>query len=368
MTNATGLVTGASGYIALHVVKELLNSGWTVHATVRYLQNERKLQPLKELDAKHPGRLKLFEADLLHPESFLPSMQNCSVVFHIASPFLVPEVVRDSTEQLMRPAFEGTRNILDCANRTTSVKRIVLTSSSTEPLSVEKMSVESNRFGDVAGAMYGDNIDVIHMENQTLHESYFNETSTMDHNPYQFSKLLAEKEAWRISRAQNRWDLVVICPGFVVGPTLSLASKSGSLFTMDQLLCGRMLVGVPDLAFALVDVRDVAAAHIRAAEVRSARGRYIVSRSEMTPFVEISKLLKLVHANPWSLPSWQIPNWILRLFGPLMGLSRCWIDANLGIRFLVDNTRSINELGIEYREVTQTLVDHYHSWAVDQGR
>jgi nucleoside-diphosphate-sugar epimerase len=215
--------------------------------------------------------------------------------------------------------------------------------------------------------MYGDNIDVIRMENQTLHESYFNETSTMDHNPYQFSKVLAEKEAWRISRAQNHWDLVVICPGFVVGPTLSPTSKSGSLFTMDQLLCGRMLVGVPDLAFALVDVRDVASAHIRAAEVKSARGRYIVSTSEMTPFVEISKFLKSVHTKSWSLPGWQIPNWILRLFGPLMGLSRRWIDANLGIRFLVDNTRSINELGIEYREITQTLVDHYHSWAVNQG-
>jgi nucleoside-diphosphate-sugar epimerase len=65
-------------------------------------------------------------------------MQNCSVVFHIASPFLVPDMVRDSTEQLIRPALEGTQNVLDCANKITSVKRIVLTSSGTEPLSIDE--------------------------------------------------------------------------------------------------------------------------------------------------------------------------------------------------------------------------------------
>jgi hypothetical protein len=42
------------------------------------------------------------------------------------------------------------------------------------------------------------------MENNTLHERYFNETSTINHNAYQYSKVLAEKEAWNISRAQSK--------------------------------------------------------------------------------------------------------------------------------------------------------------------
>jgi nucleoside-diphosphate-sugar epimerase len=114
-------------------VEHLLSLGWTVHATVRYLRNERKLQPLRDLDAKYPGKLRLFEADLLQSDSFLPAMQHCCAVFHVASPFLVPESVRDPEEELLRPALEGTRNILGCANRTKSVKRVVLTSSSKKP-------------------------------------------------------------------------------------------------------------------------------------------------------------------------------------------------------------------------------------------
>jgi nucleoside-diphosphate-sugar epimerase len=137
------------------------------------------------------------------------------------------------------------------------------------------------------------------MENNTLHERYFNETSTINHNAYQYSKVLAEKQAWNISRAQSKWDLVAICPGFTVGPTLSPESRSGRLFTIDQLLRGYMLMGVPVLAFALLDVRDIAEAHVKAAEVDSAHGRYIVAGSGMTSFLEISKLLKSAHAISW---------------------------------------------------------------------
>ncbi|KAF7549367.1 hypothetical protein G7Z17_g6438 [Cylindrodendrum hubeiense] len=347
MNKPTSLVTGASGYIALHVVSQLLDLGWIVHATVRNLHNEEKIGPLRQLDSKHPGKLKLFEADLLQAGSFLPAMQNCSVVFHIASPFLVPEAAKDSAKELVIPALEGTRNVLQSVEKTESVKRVIFTSST--------------------GAIYSDNIDVIEMENQTLHEKYFNTNSTVDHNPYQFSKVVAEREAWRIAEAQKRWDMVAICPGFVIGPMLSAVSDSGSLFTIDQLLSGYMLVGVPDLAFALVDVREVAAAHVRAAEVESAQGRYIVSRSKMMPFVDISMLLKPMHPSSWQLPSWMIPNWILHILGPLMGLSRRWLDSNLSITFSVDNTRSIEEFGIEYRPVAQSLADHYYSWAAHKA-
>lgn len=215
-----------------------------------------------------------------------------------------------------------------------------------------------------AGAMYGDNIDVAQMEHQTLLESHFNETSTINHNAYQYSKVLAEKEAWRIARAQSRWDMVVICPGFVVGPTLTAVSESGSLYTINQLLGGLMLLGVPNLAFALVDVREVATAHIKAAEIQSARGRYIISESHMTSMVEISKIFKSIHASPYRLPTWNIPSWILELLGPLMGLSRYWIRSNIGIVFRLDNSRSIEELGIQYRPASESLTDHYNSWAI----
>ncbi|CAG9950928.1 unnamed protein product, partial [Clonostachys rosea f. rosea IK726] len=335
MSARIALVTGASGYVGLHIVSQLLQLGWTVHASVKYLGNKEKLCALKKLDAQHPSKLKLFEAHLLERDSFLTAMQRCSTVFHVASPFLVPEKIRDPEEQLFRPAVEGTQNILESVDKTESVQRVILTSS-----------------------------NVAQMEDQTLLENHFNETSTIHHNAYQYSKVLAEKEAWRIARAQSRWDMVVICPGFVVGPTLTPVSESGNLYTINQLLSGHMLLGVPNLAFALVDVREVATAHVRAGEIQSAQGRYIVSGSQMTSMVEITRIFKGVHASPYCLPTWNIPNWILEFVCPPMGLSRHWIRSKVGITFRLDNSRSIKELGIQYRPVSESLADHYHCWAM----
>lgn len=218
----------------------------------------------------------------------------------------------------------------------------------------------------IAGAIAGDYKDVIDKMRVMSHD-YFNETSTVKHNPYHYSKVLAEKEAWRVfeehqQSAQRRWDLVVICPAFVLGPTLASSSESGSLFLMDELLSGLMFYGVPDLSFLPVDVRDVAAAHIKAAELREAYGRYIVGPPKTTTFLEISKHFKrLRKGTPW-VPSFQLPTALVRIVGPFFGLSQKWMAANLGVKFAVDNTRSISELGLNYRSLEETLNDHFASW------
>lgn len=130
---ATGpvLVTGGSGFVALELISQLLSRGYTVHTTVRSLQNHAKLQPLRELRGGHPdGRLLLFEADLLQDGSFRPAMQGCSVVYHVASPFRMAEKIKDGQEEMVTPALQGTKNILQTVNETSSVVRVVLTSSS----------------------------------------------------------------------------------------------------------------------------------------------------------------------------------------------------------------------------------------------
>ncbi|KAK4233077.1 hypothetical protein C8A03DRAFT_39243 [Achaetomium macrosporum] len=346
MATRAALVTGGSGYIGLQVVNNLLEAGWTVHATVRSLQNEKKAQPLKSLADKHPSKLRLFEADLLVPDSFTEPMQGCSTVMHVASPFLVPEKVKNPEQELIRPALEGTRNVLESVNKSESVKRVVLTSS--------------------AGAMYGDAADVLQSENATLHEGCWNTTSSPSHNAYQYSKTLAEKEAWKMAESQSRWDLVVICPGLVLGPSLSPTSDSGSLALIDQLLGGLLMVGVPALSWPLVDVRDVATAHVRAAEVPEAKGRYIIADSKTTSFLDLSKSFKRVHSKPRVLPTWQLPVLAFRLFAPFAGVSQTWVTANWGIGFSLDNSRGIKELGIKYRPVEEMLHDHYQSWAAQR--
>ncbi|KAJ0267691.1 hypothetical protein COL940_014116 [Colletotrichum noveboracense] len=189
----THLVTGGSGFIAQHLVNELLSQGIRVNATVRSLRNAKKVASLKGLQEEHAGRLQLFEADLLKPGSFKEAMQGCSVVHHVASPFMMAEMIKDGQKECVEPALE-------------------------------------------VGAIFGDYEDVNDKMGGTLSEKYFNDTSTVTHNPYHYSKVLAEKEAWEIAKEESRWDLVVVCPGLVLGPPLSAGSDSGSLFLIDELL------------------------------------------------------------------------------------------------------------------------------------
>lgn len=85
-SQATVCVTGATGYVAGHIVRRLLAAGHTVHGTCRDPNNARSIKHLTSL----PGavdNLKLFKADLLAPGSFDEAVASCSVVFHTASPY-----------------------------------------------------------------------------------------------------------------------------------------------------------------------------------------------------------------------------------------------------------------------------------------
>jgi dihydroflavonol-4-reductase len=125
------LVTGGSGFVATELISQLLAQGYAVHTTVRSLQNTTKVSVLQDLKAQYAeGKLLLFEADLLQPGSFHSAMQDCDIVFHVASPFKVPEKIRDGYSEMVQPALEGTRNVFKAVQDTSSVQRVVLTSTS----------------------------------------------------------------------------------------------------------------------------------------------------------------------------------------------------------------------------------------------
>ena len=340
--NGTALVTGGSGYVALELIQQLLAGGGSVNTTVRSLGNEAKLRPLKRLQQQFLGRLQIFEADLLVPGSFEKAMQGCAVVYHAASPFLLPEKIKDGRRQMLEPALNGTRNVLSTVNETPSVARVVMTST--------------------VGAIFGDYIDVRQMKDETLAEAYFNTSSTLETYPYHFAKVEAEKEAWRIAGEQSRWSLVTINPGLILGPSLTAASASGSLFLLDGMMRGHFFYGLPDWSMATVDIREVGQAHLAAARDPNASGRYILAEKQMISLTEMSQILRKVHRFPFVLPEYPLPNFLVMTFGPFWGLRRDYMRKHLGIRFKIDNARSIRELGVVYRPIEETLVDHYRSW------
>jgi nucleoside-diphosphate-sugar epimerase len=338
----TVLVTGGSGFVACHLIQQLLTTGSTVHTTVRSLDSTEKVRPLAELQKQYPGRLKLFAADLLVPGTFDAAMRFCTVVHHVASPFLLPEKIKNGRLEMLEPALQGTRNVLGSVDKTPSVIRVVMTST--------------------VGAIFGDYIDVMDMRDKTLSADYFNTSSTLENNPYHYAKVQAEKEAWTLCEKQSRWSLVTINPGLILGPSLTPASESGSLFLLDEMFRGYFFYGMPDLSLTTVDVRDVAKAHINAARNPNAHGRYILAEKQMTSFVEIASIVRCVHQRPYLLPRYRIPDALVRLIGPLFGLTPDYLRRHLGIRFAVDNQRSLDELNIRYRPITETLTDHYQCW------
>ncbi|KNG45287.1 cinnamyl-alcohol dehydrogenase [Stemphylium lycopersici] len=328
---STALVTGGTGFIGI------------VHTTVRSLKDAKKCKPLFDLQATYPDKLLLFEADLLKEGSFFNAMKGCDIVYHVASPFLVPQQIKDGLKDCVEPALNGTRNVLQSVNKTEAVKRVVLTSS--------------------IAAVYGDSIEVLKMENSTLSEKYWNETSSTTNNPYSYSKVVAEREAWKLCDAQPRWDLVVINPGLVVGPSLSPESASGSLYMLEAMYRGENKMGAAELHYPVADVRDVAEAHVKAGENAEAKGRFIIASERSLSLLDMADYVRPVHRQPKLLPTRNLPKLLVYAAGPFIGVTMKWVSRNIGIGYKVDRSRSVIELGIVYRPLEEVFAHHYAAWA-----
>lgn len=340
------LVTGATGFVAGWLVKRLLEEGFTVHAAVRDPDDSGKVGHLTDLAVTLPGSLTLFKADLLQPGSYAQAMEGCGVVFHTASPFTLK--VKDAQRDLVDPAVNGTRNVLEQANAVSSVKRVVLTSS--------------------CAAILGDQADLTEIPGGTITEAHWNTSSTLTHQPYAYSKTQAEGAAWDIAGAQDRWDMVVINPSLVIGPGVSERQTSESFNLMRQLGDGSMKSGVPSYEVGMVDVRDVAEAHIRAGFIPQAEGRHIVSEATYS-MLDVARILQAEFGDTLALPKKELPKWLVWLVGPLIdrSMTRKVIARGFNLPWKADNSKSKQALGLEYHPVPDAVIAMMHQM-VDAGR
>ncbi|MEM1365796.1 MAG: NAD-dependent epimerase/dehydratase family protein [Pseudomonadota bacterium] len=332
------MVTGATGYVAGWLVKRLLEAGVTVHAPVRSPGDKRKVGYLEDMAHAAPGELKLFQADLLEDGSYTEAMAGCTTVFHTASPFT--SNIADPQRDLVDPAVKGTRNVLNSVNDTPSVERVVLTSS--------------------CAAIFGDNSDVSRAPGGKLTEDVWNTSSSLEHNAYAFSKTEAEKAAWEIAKAQDRWKMVVINPSLVLGPAVGGKPTSESFSLMKGFGDGKMKAGAPPYEIGMVDVRDVADAHIRAAFVPSAEGRHITSARTVS-FLELGQMLRDGIDGNYPFPTRTLPAWLLSVVGPIMdkNITRRFVRENMNKRWRADNTKIKRELGVEFSPVADAAVDMF---------
>jgi len=337
------LVTGGNGYIASWIVKYLLADGHEVHATVRDPGNTAKVGHLLKAATGSKGKLTLFKADLLKDGAFDEAMQGCELVIHTASPFVI-KGLKDAQKELVDPAVMGTKNVLDAANRVASVKRVVLTAS--------------------VVSIYGDAQDMTDLGLKTYTEAQWNTTSSVDHQPYNYSKVAAEKVGWDIAKAQKRWDFITINPGLVLGPSLTTASDSTSLSTIKELADGTLFTGVPVLEFGLVDVRDVARGHILAGFTPSASGRHIAVADSVTLW-GVVQILKSRFGSGYRWPLMVAPKLVVWLMAPLAGHSRKFVARNVGWPLKFDHSYFQRDLGLKFRPVAETLGDHFQQMLDD---
>ncbi|KZZ84082.1 SDR family oxidoreductase [Bacillus sp. SJS] len=333
MMKKTVLVTGGTGYVASWLVKELLEDGHNVRITVRDQSKTANYSHLLEVEKNSTGSLQVYQANLLREGSFDEAVDGCEYVFHTASPFFISGF-RDARVDLIKPAQEGTRNVLGSVNKFDSVRRVILTSS--------------------AVAIFGDNADMDGKPAFT--ERDWNTTSSVTHQPYSYSKTIAEKEAWELAEKQDRWDLITINPTFVLGPSLAKRTDSTSIATILDLLKGKYKTGVPRLVNGVVDVRDVAKAHKLAAFMNTASGRFLLSNEEAT-LLDMAKVLEKNFPKQYPLPKWEVPKPLIWLLAPKIGLTRPYVSKNVGIPAKFDHSKSVRELGMTYRSLETTLID-----------
>src|SRR5258706_9907208 len=236
--NQTVLVTGASGFIAIHCIIQLLEQGYQVRGTLRAMNRENELRNTLTKFVQADDRLSFVQADLLEDAGWADAARGCDYVLHIASPFPF-EAPKDEND-LIRPAKEGTLRVLHAA-ADNGVKRVVLTSS-------------------IAAISAGHPREKTHFDEKdwSLPDSPIIES-------YPKSKTLAESAAWEFMKnlpQRHPLELAVINPGYVLGPLPDAHQRtSGEL--IQQLMSGK-LPGLARVQFTGVDVRDVATAHITA--------------------------------------------------------------------------------------------------------
>ena len=339
--NMKVLVTGASGYISTHIIKQLLESGkYAVRGTVRNLKNEKKVKPLQNLVPTAPIPLELVEADLLKEDTWPAAVAGCDYVLHVASPFTVTKI-RDEMTELIEPAVKGTRNVLNaCAGA--GVKRVVLTSS-IAAISVGLVGAKNHKEG------------VPYSEKDWSPEN--------ECQPYEKSKLLAERAAWDLLKElpdDKKFELVVMNPGYVLGPLLSPESGEGSKAVMTMILNGEF-PGVPAMNMPIVDVRDVAAAHIKGLEADGAPNHRFLLVSHNVWMLEVAQQLKAeFESQGYKIKTGKLPKpvmWLSKFFND--GARAIYPSLDHVLTYDVEPMRSI--LGINPLPSEQTIMEMAYS-------
>ncbi|MBI4883772.1 MAG: aldehyde reductase [Actinobacteria bacterium] len=316
--NDTVLVTGATGFIAQHCALQLIEAGYRVRGTARSADRGAEVAAVLEANLSAPARDRLSSdfavvvADLTADDGWAEAVKGCRFVLHVASPF--PRTPPRNPDDLIVPAREGVLRVLKAACEA-AVERVVLTSS-------------------LAAVMYGQDHDHVFDEND------WSNTDDPRIGAYEKSKTLAERAAWEFIAALGsgaRTELVAINPGLVLGPLLS--NDWGTSGELVKKILDNAYPAVPDINFTMVDVRDVAAAHLAAMTVPEAAGQRFVCAEANHSMREVAQILAdRIGPYGFRIATRKMPDFVMRFVALFDRTARLALN-NLGVRQEIDNSR-----------------------------
>lgn len=309
------LVTGGNGHLGYNLVKALLEGGHTVRASVRSLNDAAKTAPLKQL-----GAVELVEAEMDRPDQLRAAMEGTDVLFHAAAVYSVAEAGR--TREILDSSLKGAETALRAAADARVVKVILTSSIVTLPMTAPGAppSTEADWTTDLR-------------------------------IPYFRAKTEAEQLAWRLA-SELKLDMATILPGQIGGP--GFQRNTPTLDQIEALMSGAFRMGVPNLNMLYIDVRDVASAHLLAAE-RDGQGRFIAVGDEGPTWRRIMEVMHGVdpRVKPalMTLPGLMNPfliyfDWLFsKVYGTPRTASPEVIGTVIGKRFNASNRRAREVLG-----------------------
>ena len=320
-------VTGAAGFIAGHVITDLLDDGHVVHATVRDLGDDAKRAHLDALQERYPGKLELFEADLLEPGSLDAALDGCVALTHTATAVIL--AAPDPQKQIIDVAVKGTRNVLDSVARTPSVRRIVMTSS-------------------IAAVMSYD------QQEKTYTEDDWCTSDDMWLDPYGMGKTQSERMLWEfVHKHADRVQAVAINPSVVIGSPLAKHHIRSSLAFIRDLV-GWTYPACAPMRLHLIDVGDVSKGHVRALTSDKAAGQRIIFSHRQMSILEISKVL----SRKYKTPTRELPRLILYIAAYLdKRFSYRLARASANLRYEFRSDRPMELLGISLRNTEESILE-----------
>ncbi|KTQ96682.1 dihydrofolate synthase [Aureimonas ureilytica] len=331
LTGESILVTGCTGFIAKHIVVELVRRGAKVRGTLRDPSRAIQIHRILRNEGLPIEAFSSVTADLREDAGWADAVRGCRFVMHTASPF--PAYQPRSKFALVPAARGGTVRVLEGAENA-GVERVVLTSS-------------------IASIYYGHDGSPGHV----FGEGDWSRVESDSISPYAVSKTEAERAAWNVLEG-SATQLVAINPSLVFGPLLD--ARPGTSASLIRLMMGGRLPAFPRMGFGVVDVRDVAQAHVAALTVPDAAGRRFVLNGGNLTLSDIVAILTETYPDlARRLPRREVPDGLIRFAARLSSRVRM-LAAELGPAKQLDAGPARSVLGLSFRspeEAVRSLAD-----------